>query len=76
MLWRLSALEKDLAEERRNRHSDFDKLDKEKASDKDLTILADEVRGLRRALIIFSLSMIGTGGTFLLGVLALLQNGK
>lgn len=63
VLWRIGAAEKAIV-----------KLDDEKAENKDLLVLADEVRSLRRALVIFSLSMVGSGGAFLIGVLALTQN--
>jgi hypothetical protein len=64
VLWRLAAVET-LAQT----------IDKEKADTKDVNKLSDEVAALRRSLIVFSLSMVGSGGAFLIGVLALLQHG-
>ena len=61
--WRLRAIEKAV-----------DKLDQEKAEAKEVARIADELVTLRRALIVFSLSMVGTGGLFLLGVLTLVRN--
>jgi hypothetical protein len=60
--WRLAAVER-LA----------DRLDEHKADAKDVAILAEEVRGLRRALITFSLSLVGSAGAFIIGVLGLTQ---
>jgi len=40
----------------------------------DVKAVADELNSLRRAIVIFSLSMIGTGGMFLLGILTLINN--
>ena len=64
ILWRLQVLEGSVGA-----------LDKDKAEAKDVAALADEVKSLRLALIVFSLSMVGGGGMFLIGVLTLLQNG-
>jgi hypothetical protein len=58
--WRLNVAEQKLRD-----------LDMEKAEAKDLIALADEVHGLRRALMVFALSMVGTALMFVLGVLAL-----
>lgn len=64
--WRVGALERAL---------------KDKADNKDVVNVADDVKqvadelnSLRRAIVIFSLSMIGTGGMFLLGILTLINN--
>jgi|tagenome__1003787_1003787.scaffolds.fasta_scaffold18794539_2 hypothetical protein len=64
--WRVGAIERAL---------------KSKADDKDVDNIkedvkqvADELNSLRRAIVIFSLSMIGTGGMFLLGILTLINN--
>lgn len=66
LAWRIGALERAM---------------KDKADNKDVANVVDDVKGvaeelngLRRAIIIFSLSMIGTGGMFLLGILTLLNN--
>jgi hypothetical protein len=66
--WRLGAVERAL---------------KTKADDKDLENIkedvkqvAEELNSLRRAIVIFSLSMIGTGGMFLLGILTLINNAR
>jgi hypothetical protein len=66
--WRVGAIERNL---------------KTKADDKDLENIkedvkqvADELNSLRRAIVIFSLSMIGTGGMFLLGILTLINNAR
>lgn len=70
LAWRVGALEKQ-----------YDRLDKSKASSKevddlegDIKEVATELNSLRRAIVIFSLSMIGTGGMFLLGILTLINN--
>jgi len=66
LAWRVGALERAM---------------NKKADDKDVKVVADDVKSvaeelnsLRRAIVIFSLSMIGTGGMFLLGVLTLINN--
>jgi hypothetical protein len=66
--WRVGAIERAL---------------KAKADDKDVDNIkedvkqvADELNSLRRAIVIFSLSMIGTGGMFLLGILTLINNAR
>jgi hypothetical protein len=68
LAWRVGALERAM---------------RVKADDKDLNNVADDVKAvaeelnsLRRAIVIFSLSMIGTGGMFLLGVLTLINNAR
>lgn len=70
---RLTNLESDLREERKARRDSVVRLEDKKADQEDLKTLADEVHGLRRALVLFSLSMIGTAFVFILGVLALVQ---
>jgi hypothetical protein len=64
--WRVGALERALR----------DKADIKDVNNvvEDVKQVADELNGLRRAIIIFSLSMIGTGGMFLLGILTLINN--
>jgi hypothetical protein len=42
----------------------------------DVKQVAEELNSLRRAIVIFSLSMIGTGGMFLLGILTLINNAR
>lgn len=66
LAWRVGALERQM---------------KIKADEKDVKNVAEDVKGvadelnsLRRAIVIFSLSMIGTGGMFLLGILTLINN--
>lgn len=71
---RLSTVEEALKDERKRREVQIDKLEEKKADQDDLKSLADEVHGLRRALVLFSLTMIGTAVVFLMGVLALVQN--
>lgn len=71
---RLGNLERDLREERTARRESITRLDDRKADQDDLQTLADEVHGLRRALVLFSLSMIGTAFAFLIGVLALVAH--
>lgn len=65
--WRVGALEKTIDSKANIR--DLDNLEK------DINAVADELNSLRRAIVIFSLSMIGTGGMFLLGILTLVNNG-
>lgn len=74
ILWRVGTLEKRLAEEQKSRQDDIRSLDIEKADARDMNRLSDEVASLRRALIVFSLSMVGSGGAFLIGVLALVNH--
>jgi hypothetical protein len=50
-------------------------LHSEKADEKDLLVLAEEVRGLRRALITFSLSVVGSAVVFALAVFQLVGAG-
>jgi hypothetical protein len=50
-------------------------LRSEKADEKDLVVLAEEVRGLRRALITFSLSVVGSAVVFALAVFQLVGAG-
>lgn len=64
--WRVGALERQI--EKKANAKDLDNLEK------DINSVADEMNSLRRAIVIFSLSMIGTGGMFLLGVLTLINN--
>jgi hypothetical protein len=64
--WRVGALEKALRDKADNK-------DVKNVAD-DVKQVAEELNGLRRAIIIFSLSMIGTGGMFLLGILTLINN--
>lgn len=71
---RLKNLEEGLRDEKRARHEAVKDLTTNKADQDDLKSLADEVHGLRRALVLFSLTMIGTAVVFLMGVLALVQN--
>jgi hypothetical protein len=71
---RLNNLEQAMVEERKRRENQYDKLEDKKADQDDLKSLAEEVHGLRRALVLFSLTMIGTAVVFLMGVLALVQN--
>jgi hypothetical protein len=68
LAWRVGALERAM---------------NKKADEKDVNVVAedvkavaDELNSLRRAIVIFSLSMIGTGGMFLLGILTLINNAK
>lgn len=70
---RLTNLETDLRDERKARRETMTRLEDKKANQDDLKTLADEVHGLRRALVLFSLTMIGTAVVFLMGVLALVQ---
>lgn len=64
--WRVGALEDALKSKAASK--DVDNLEK------DIAAVADELNSLRRAIVIFSLSMIGTGGMFLLGILTLINN--
>jgi hypothetical protein len=64
--WRVGALEDAIK-------SKADKKDVENV-EKDVSAVAEELNSLRRAIVIFSLSMIGTGGMFLLGILTLINN--
>jgi hypothetical protein len=64
VLWRLRQLERKA-----------DALSEKKADADDEQKLAEEVAGLRRALITFSLSLVGSAGAFVIGVLGLTQNG-
>lgn len=66
LAWRVGALEEQI--KTRASSKDVDNLEK------DINEVADELNSLRRAIVIFSLSMIGTGGMFLLGVLTLINN--
>lgn len=66
--WRVGALEK--AMDNKASTKDVDNLEK------DINAVADELNSLRRAIVIFSLSMIGTGGMFLLGILTLVNNAR
>jgi hypothetical protein len=70
---RLKNLEQDLREEREIRRKAVERIEEKKADQDDLKTLAEEVHGLRRALVLFSLTMIGTAVVFLMGVLALVQ---
>lgn len=70
---RLTNLEADLREERKARRDSVIRLEDKKADQDDLKTLADEVHGLRRALVLFSLTMIGTAVVFLVGVLAIVS---
>jgi hypothetical protein len=70
---RLKNLEQDLREEREIRRKAVERIEEKKADQDDLRTLAEEVHGLRRALVLFSLTMIGTAVVFLMGVLALVQ---
>lgn len=70
---RLTTLEVDLREERKARRESVIRLEDKKADQDDLKTLADEVHGLRRALVLFSLTMIGTAVVFLVGVLAIVS---
>jgi len=71
---RLTNLESDMRDERKARRESMTRLEDRKAEKEDLKTLADEVHGLRRALVLFSLTMIGTAVVFLMGVLALVQS--
>lgn len=66
LAWRVGALEKGMER----------KADAREVSEvqKDVEKVAEELNSLRRAIVIFSLSMIGTGGMFLLGILTLINN--
>lgn len=64
--WRVGALER--AMDLKASSKDVDNLEK------DIGQVAEELNSLRRAIVIFSLSMIGTGGMFLLGILTLINN--
>lgn len=66
LAWRVGALERAMDAKATNK--DVDNLEK------DINAVADELNSLRRAIVIFSLSMIGTGGMFLLGILTLVNN--
>lgn len=66
LAWRVGALERAMDSKANNK--DVDNLEK------DINSVADELNSLRRAIVIFSLSMIGTGGMFLLGILTLVNN--
>jgi phage terminase Nu1 subunit (DNA packaging protein) len=70
---RLTNLERDLRDERNARRDSITRLEDKKADQDDLKTLAEEVHGLRRALVLFSLTMIGTAIVFLMGVLTLVQ---
>jgi phage terminase Nu1 subunit (DNA packaging protein) len=70
---RLKNLEADMRDEREARRRSVERLEEKKADQDDLKTLAEEVHGLRRALVLFSLTMIGTAIVFLMGVLALVQ---
>lgn len=72
--WRVATLERELREEKKTRHEVVEQLRDRKADVDDLKNLADEVHGLRRALVLFSLSFVGSSLVFLLGVLTLTQN--
>jgi hypothetical protein len=72
--WRVGTLETDLRDERKARRDAYNKLDEDKADAKDVARLADEVSGLRRALLIFSLSMVGTAVTFLAVIFAVVSS--
>lgn len=74
IILRLTTVEEALKDERRRREDQVTRLEDKKADQDDLKSLADEVHGLRRALVLFSLSMIGTAFVFLMGVLALVQS--
>lgn len=74
IILRLTTVEEALKDERRRREDQVTRLEDKKADQDDLKSLADEVHGLRRALVLFSLTMIGTAVVFLMGVLALVQN--
>lgn len=73
VVWRVGTLERDLSEERKARRDAIIRLEDKKADEADLKTLADEVHGLRRALVLFSLTMIGTAVVFLVGVLAIVS---
>lgn len=60
VIWRLGQVERKV-----------ETIEKEKADLDDLRNLVDEVRSLRKALIAFALSGIGTGMMFLIGVITL-----
>lgn len=70
---RLTNLETDLRDERQARREAVTRLEEKKADEDDLKTLAGEVHGLRRALVLFSLTMIGTAVVFLVGVLAIVS---
>lgn len=71
--FRLGNLEEAIRDERKARHEAVKDLIEKKADQDDLKTLAEEVHGLRKALVLFSLTMIGTAVVFLMGVLALVQ---
>lgn len=70
---RLKNLEEGLRDEKTARHESVKDLTANKADQDDLKTLAEEVHGLRRALVLFSLTMIGTAVVFLVGVLAIVS---
>ena len=57
MVWRMQAVEAGLREERQDRKDAVQRLDVEKADEKDVSRLATEVAGLRKAVIGFSLTV-------------------
>lgn len=73
LVWRIETLERELREERKTRHDSVERINDKKADVEDLKTLAEEVHGLRRALVLFSLSMIGSAFAFIVGVLAIIQ---
>lgn len=70
IIWRVGNVEQQLRDEQQARREADRELDKTKADEKDVARIGEELAGLRRALIVFSLSLCSLSVTIIIGLLA------